>query len=47
MANIIINDILDELREENKRLIEENKVIYSLLKKYRNISLQFSKLMSL
>ena len=35
MANIIINDILDELREENNRLFNENKRINELLDNYR------------
>ena len=35
MANIIINDILNELREENNRLFNENKRINELLDNYR------------
>ena len=35
MDNIIINDILDELREENNRLFNENKRINELLDNYR------------
>ena len=35
MAKIIINDILDELREENNRLFNENKRINELLDNYR------------
>ena len=32
---------LIELKEEIKRLLNENKVIFDLLEKYRNISLSF------
>ena len=42
MANIVLNDILYELREENNRLFNENKrfnEIYYLLEKYRKFSL--------
>ena len=41
MSQILITDVLDELRVENKRLLEENKSISSLLQKYRQILLNF------
>ena len=39
MTCILIEDILDQLRDGNRRLFNENQVIYQLLDKYRLFSL--------
>ena len=44
MANIIVNDIFDELREEIIRFSNENKVICDLLDKYRKCLLNVHKM---
>ena len=41
MENILITNVLSELKEENQRLVEENEVIFDLLEKYRNFSFIF------
>ena len=43
MANIVLNDILDELREENNRLFNENNLIYDLLEEIPKIFVRFAK----